>query len=593
MSNPSLAARRLDTSLSTPNDRLSLLSSSLLLLARDRSGRIDHAHGDQAQRSQGRDEEVVAAPGLHEGLEIAHNVRGLARCGSGGNDVALMVRVIAQHGTGVVAQVEVQPVLDPLLLDELELPEDVGADRHEDDALLGRVITLAQRGGAVGQAAAQDPPALVELGRGRRVRSVGSVARVQVVAGVDPPQVGAQRALDALHVVTVAKVRGLDRLEVSLVGLDPLQRLRRTEALCLAKGLPGLVGRHPGKRDTVGPATGHLGHERFLCLVRLDAHDRAVARGLLVQDLAKRAQVLVQLAIDHEGAIVGQILGHGGRRQLLALVGVAEDKFAGRQRHPAGLLVHPLAPADHPRGHLGRGDLALEDRIANPVGEAEVLLARGDLLVVGQGLEHNVGGLILLVAVRAVGGQDANLVAERGAALAQPVRLSLQSFDRPVAPGLGLGVHGDPDVHVLALALARPVGPPDRIPMRAPALVIGADLTLVPVAQDEGTGLHAVNELSRHALERAGRQGEPQKAQEGEADVEGDLRPGLGSPAGGCVDLLAHLVHERAPGRRLLNVQEKIAGEGKIETPVGPGHVALDVVQIEFSCHGVVPLSSR
>ena len=44
---------------------------------------------------------------------------------------------------GVVAGIEVEPVVQPLLLDELELAEQAGAERHDEDAVLRLVVRLA------------------------------------------------------------------------------------------------------------------------------------------------------------------------------------------------------------------------------------------------------------------------------------------------------------------------------------------------------------------------------------------------------------------------------------------------------------------
>jgi hypothetical protein len=62
------------------------------------------------------------------------------------------------------AGVEIEAVLDPLLLHELELPEQAGAERDEDDAVVAVVANarVTRRRLAVGQTAPQDAAAIVQ-----------------------------------------------------------------------------------------------------------------------------------------------------------------------------------------------------------------------------------------------------------------------------------------------------------------------------------------------------------------------------------------------------------------------------------------------
>src|SRR5262249_22830232 len=103
---------------------------------RGRSRRIDDAHGDHAQRGEARHEEIVAAARRHELRYAAADEGRAAALGIDGNDELGILAMIARERAGVVAGVEVEAVLDPLLLHELELPEQTGADADEDDAVI-------------------------------------------------------------------------------------------------------------------------------------------------------------------------------------------------------------------------------------------------------------------------------------------------------------------------------------------------------------------------------------------------------------------------------------------------------------------------
>ena len=61
---------------------------------------------------------------------------GLPAWGSAGMTNFEPRAVIADHRAGVVAAARVEAVIDPLLLDELELALEAGADHHHDDAML-------------------------------------------------------------------------------------------------------------------------------------------------------------------------------------------------------------------------------------------------------------------------------------------------------------------------------------------------------------------------------------------------------------------------------------------------------------------------
>ena len=85
-----------------------------------------------------------------------------------------LLDMVAEDGTGVVAGVEIEAVLQPLLLHEFELPEQIRAQEIHDDAALARVVL--QVGGIVskGQAAPQQPAAVVERRTRPRAEAVMS-----------------------------------------------------------------------------------------------------------------------------------------------------------------------------------------------------------------------------------------------------------------------------------------------------------------------------------------------------------------------------------------------------------------------------------
>ncbi len=93
---------------------------------------------------------------------------------------------------------------------------------------------------------------------------------------------------------------------------------------CVIDGV-GLVGRDFDGRS-VSPAADEFGGE-LLFASRPDS-----GRPQFVQVLAKGGDVLVELAVDHEGSIAGEEVRHGRDGKLAGLVGVAEQQFAGGER---------------------------------------------------------------------------------------------------------------------------------------------------------------------------------------------------------------------------------------------------------------------
>ena len=90
-------------------------------------------------------------------------------------------------------------------------------------------------------------------------------------------------------------------------------------------------GRRPRERNPVGPAARYLRHEGFLGVQRIiDADNGAEPRGGLGHEIPERNDVLMQLAVGHKCAIAAEIQRHRGAGDLLRLVGIAEQEFAGR-----------------------------------------------------------------------------------------------------------------------------------------------------------------------------------------------------------------------------------------------------------------------
>ena len=110
----------------------------------------------------------------------------------------------------------------------------------------------------------------------------------------------------------------------------------------------------------VAPAADELGGEFLLAA--------GVVAAQFVEVGAEGGDVLVQLAVDHEAAVVGEQVRHGRDREFAGFVGVAEEEFAGGKRYPVAIFgqfaLTGLTVA------LG----AFEIGIAEAVGITEVLL---------------------------------------------------------------------------------------------------------------------------------------------------------------------------------------------------------------------------
>ena len=107
--------------------------------------------------------EILPAFGRHKRRRVGENIGRLARFCVGRNDEFIALVVFADDGASVVTDVEIEPALNPLLLDELELPEQVRANLQEDNAVFAVIARVAGIVRAVGQPAAQNPAALVQF----------------------------------------------------------------------------------------------------------------------------------------------------------------------------------------------------------------------------------------------------------------------------------------------------------------------------------------------------------------------------------------------------------------------------------------------
>ena len=137
-------------------------------------------------------------------------------------------------------------------------------------------------------------------------------------------------------------------------------------------------GRRQCERNPVGPAACYLRREGFLGVQRIiDADNGTELRGRLGQEIPERNDVLMQLAVGDESAIAAEIQRHRGAGDLLRLVGIAEQEFAGRKRPPVAGAIDRAVAVRFAHLEVAR-ILPLEDGIAQRIGEPEVLLGRGD-----------------------------------------------------------------------------------------------------------------------------------------------------------------------------------------------------------------------
>src|SRR5580692_10130261 len=261
------------------------------------SGRVDDAHADHPQRGHARHEEVLAAARLDELWHAGADERRAGAIGVRLYD-ELGVRVVVAHDrAGVAAGIEVEPVLHPLLLHELELAKQARTNRQEDDAVLGVVRGVRAIDRTVWQSAPQNAAAVVErrthpgLGVGRRE------ARAQHIARVAPAEVRGDWTRGPKRVGAVDEV---DVLQGDRRQLGGVARLFRGGQFGV-EGLPRRIGRRRHKRDPVVPPPDQLGRDDRLGLVEVcQAIESGVTLALGLEIVGETGRVLVQLAIGHE-----------------------------------------------------------------------------------------------------------------------------------------------------------------------------------------------------------------------------------------------------------------------------------------------------
>ena len=210
-------------------------------------------------------------------------------------------------------------VVEPLGLDELELPLEVRAREDEDDAAIGAVVFEH----ALGQ---HRPVARAAPDHAVQADVDGAVA-VQRVARIRAPCVRTQGALEASRIVAVEE---------------------RVVALRVVAEIRVVTVRGERERSAALPAPDHLRAEQRLLLA---------ARRLRPKVLPVGRDPRVQLPEDDVRAVAAEHLRGRHRRQLARLVRVAEDDLARLERPLLRIRGGPAAPLDR--------------RLADPVLEAE------------------------------------------------------------------------------------------------------------------------------------------------------------------------------------------------------------------------------
>ena len=96
------------------------------------SARINQPERDHAECGDAGQKEVLSAAEFDKVRQVTAQERRVGRRGISRDDEAALTSVIPHQNVFVVPEVRVVAVLDPLLLNELELAEDAGVERHED-----------------------------------------------------------------------------------------------------------------------------------------------------------------------------------------------------------------------------------------------------------------------------------------------------------------------------------------------------------------------------------------------------------------------------------------------------------------------------
>src|SRR5215212_10475756 len=238
-----------------------------------------------------------------------------------GELVVLGVR--SDEGVDLLGSADGAAVVDPLLLDELELACDVGIEGHEDESSVGAVVFEQPRfePGPVGRAAADDAV------KPHFFAADDGVARVRA------PSVRPNRALQAALVVAVEEV-----VVAGVVGTERWVVFVRRER----------------ERGAAGPASHDLrGDPLGVRLALRGASDVAAESG----------DIRVELAEDQVAPIAPQGVGLGDGRDAARLVGVAQYELSRFDR-----LLLRVRGGDPAAFHRG-----MRDAIAEIEGVAPVL----------------------------------------------------------------------------------------------------------------------------------------------------------------------------------------------------------------------------
>src|SRR5829696_9130010 len=256
--------------------------------------------------------------------------RGRICRGGGGNGEAAGAVIRPDERILLGRSADEDAVVQPLGLDELELPLEVRSGEDEDDAPFGAVVfenSLGQRW-AVARPAPDHP---VEA-------DVDTTLCVKGVPRVGTSGMRTGRTLEAAEVV------GIEEVVVAA-------------PVCPKLGIVLLRGEH--ERSAALPAADHLSAEQGLLLA---------VGGFGAEVLPVCRHFGVQLPEHDVGAVSTEQVRTGHRRQLARLVGVAEDDLTGLDR----LLFRVRG------GHAA----AFDRRLADPVLEAEGGAPGGELVAV-------------------------------------------------------------------------------------------------------------------------------------------------------------------------------------------------------------------
>jgi hypothetical protein len=256
----------------------------------------------------------------------------------------------------------------------------------------------------------------------------------------------------------------------------------------------------------------------------------------MIEPTTKRGQILMQLAIDHEGSVGSEQMRHRSYGKFAGLVRVAEQKFAGRERCPGLAIGQQLALSG-----LGAALDAEVVGIAEAIGEAEVL-PRGGLAV------DDLGGGIL--------------EPQQGCSsrfLESCLNGGLAGIDR----GSRLAVDAQPEVDILFL--------PERVP-------VGGRVD-PGIAEKLGAAAHALLEFDGEGNQRGQREFEAPKSSKGKSDIEGALRL-VSVPTLTRGDLAEQPVNQLTTALGSFQPQKKIAGHGQV---VAAQNEALDIAGVELT----------